>query len=308
MNQPADPLLATLLDLLYELRNDDFPLLLGGGYGLYLRQTRFLERGEPSLLEAIPPIRATNDLDVFLHTEVITDSQRLRPLREALDRLGFTVIPSAQNYQFARKFALAGQEWDIKVDLLAKTPDPIVYPHVKFDERRVKPHPSVGLHAHRTDEAIAIEDSTTTISISGLRSTGDPYTGHLYLPSTYALLMMKLHAFRDQCENAFKAYGRKHAIDLYTLIALLTEPEYHLSLELSRRYRTTLEGAEAARIVASLFPDESTLGILRMKEHGTLPPNADIPAFLTVLAELFPRDRESEGTMIGHKLRANEVD
>lgn len=119
----VDPLLTTLLDLLYELRDADFPLVLVGGYGLYIRQERLQESGEPTLLEAIPPLRATNDLDVFLRTELVTDSERLRPLRGALYRLGFMVIPSAQNYQFARKFTLAGQDWDIKIDLTAKPPD-----------------------------------------------------------------------------------------------------------------------------------------------------------------------------------------
>ena len=118
---PVGPLLPTLLDLLYELRDTDVSLLLGGGYGLYLKHLHAIESGHPTLLQAIPPIRATNDLDVFLRTEVITDSERLRPFREALDRLGFTVIPSAQNYQFARKFSLGGQDWAIKVDLLART-------------------------------------------------------------------------------------------------------------------------------------------------------------------------------------------
>ncbi|MCW3097161.1 MAG: hypothetical protein JWL77_2779 [Chthonomonadaceae bacterium] len=49
--------------------------------------------------------------------------------------------------------------------------------------------------------------------------------------------MMKLYALRDQWESAEKGFGRKHAIDLYTLIALMTEPEYHTSQELSRRYQ-----------------------------------------------------------------------
>jgi len=290
----ADPLFVTLLDLLYELRDDDLPLILGGGYGLYLRQIRFQESGAPSLLEAIPPLRATNDLDVFLCTEVITDSKRLLPLRAALDRLGFTVIASAQNYQFARKFTLGGQDWDIKIDLLAKTPDPHAFPNMKIDVRRVRPHPSVGLHAHRTDEAIAIEDSMTTMSVTGFRSNEDQYTGQISLPSAYALLMMKLYALRDQWEKPDKGFGRKHAIDLYTLIALMTESEYHTSQELSRRYQTTAEGKEAGQIARALFKDESAMGVLRMKEHGTLPTDADIATFLSVLKELFPEEGNPE--------------
>ena len=285
---PVDPLLTTLLDLLYELRDSDLPLLLGGGYGLYLKQLRSRESGEPSLLNAVPPTRATNDLDIFLRTEVITDSSRLRPLRDALDRLGFKVIPSAQNYQFARKFALGGLDWDIKVDLLARTPNITTFPHMKVDARRVKPNPSVGLHAHRTDEAVAIEDSMTSVAVSGHRSNGEEYVGRIYLPSTYALLMMKLFALRDQWDREGKDFGRKHAIDLYTLIALTTEPEYRVCLELSERYRHGTEGKEAARIVSELFFDESGAGVLRLKEHGTLPSDADVPSFLTLLKEFFP--------------------
>lgn len=88
-----DPLKATLLDRLYELRDADVPLLLGG-YGLYL----------------------------------------------------------------------------------------------KFDARRVKPHPSVGLHAHRTDEALAIEDRAVPLELTGDRTSGETFTGSVYLPPTYAFL------------------------------------------------------------------------------------------------------------------------
>jgi hypothetical protein len=43
-----------------------------------------------------------------------------------------------------------------------------------------------------------------------------------------------------------------------------------------------------------LFRDESAMGVLRMKEHGTLPANAEIAAFLSVLRELFPEDGDTE--------------
>jgi hypothetical protein len=125
----TDPLHATLLDLLYMLRDADVPLILGGGYGLYLKQEAVIESDLPRLLALVPPPRATNDLDLFLRTELLADSERLQPLRTALDTLGFTVIASAQNYQFARRFAWNGREWDIKVDLLTRTPDPERYPH-----------------------------------------------------------------------------------------------------------------------------------------------------------------------------------
>lgn len=284
----VDPLKATLLDLLYELRDADLPLLLGGGYGLYWKQEEALRSGARLLLEAVPPARATNDLDVFLYTDVLADSGRLRPLGEALDRLGFTVVPSAQRYQFARKFPLGGRSWDIKVDLLARPPDRALFPHVKVDARRVKPHPSVGVHAHRTDEAIAIEDAARPLSLTGLRTTGEIWTGVVYLPSTYSLLMMKLFALGDQVENSARGFGRKHAIDLYTLVAILTEPEYKTTRILSQRYRASREGVVAARLVSSLFGNPNAQGALRVREYGTLPSSADMDEFLALLHEFFP--------------------
>ena len=287
MNE-IDPLKATLLDLLYEVRDQDLPLILGGGYGLYLKQELVTEGEEPLLLAAVPPTRSTNDLDLFLRTEIIADSDRLRPLREALDRLGFTVIPSAQNYQFARKFFYGGQDWDIKIDLLTRMPEPERFPHVKMDARRVKPDPSVGLHAHRTDEAVAIEEETTPLTVSGRLSSGEPYSGVIHLPSSYSLLMMKLFALRDQVNNRAKEFGVKHALDLYRLTALLTEPEYQQTQRLSARYAQTPEGREAGRIVALLFAMPDALGILRIREHPDYPRQANTEEFRTLLNEFFP--------------------
>ena len=75
-SQPAigAPLEATLLDLLYELQGSDVPVVLGGGYGLFLRQRQLDASGERLLLNAIVPVRATNDLDVFPRTEMLADS------------------------------------------------------------------------------------------------------------------------------------------------------------------------------------------------------------------------------------------
>lgn len=284
-----DPLRATLLDLLFELHTENLPLILGGGYGLYLKQERILSSGEPLLLAAVPPTRSTNDLDLFLQTEIIADSARLRPLRAALDRLGFTVIPSAQNYQFARKFPYAGVDWDIKVDLLTKAPERERHPHVKMDARRVKPHPSVGLHAHRTDEAIAIEEELTALTVTGTRTNGEPHEGVVYLPSAYALLLMKLFAFRDQAEDPNKDRGVKHALDLYRLVALLTEDEYAQTLRLRDQFHSTPEGQEAARIVITHFLTADGLGMRRVRGHADFPRDGDTQEFAVLLQEFFPR-------------------
>ena len=286
----VDPLKATLLDLLFELQGAKLPLVLGGGYGLYLHQEQIIERGEPLLLSAIPPLRSTNDLDVFLRTELLADSARLLPLRKALDRLGFTVIAGAQNYQFTRTFSMEGRKWDVKVDLLARQPDPVMYPRLKFDSRRVRPDPSVGIHAHTTPEAAAIEEEATALTVVGKRTTGEAYSGSVYLPSAYAFLLMKLFALRDQWQQEAKDFGRKHALDIYTIVALLTEAEFAKSLRLRDRYRASPVAQEAGAIVQQLFGNVDAPGVLRLREHLNFPraATAQTEEFLGVLTELFP--------------------
>ncbi len=283
----TEVLAVALLDLLFELRQDNLPLILGGGYGLYLKQKQVSLSDAPLMLEVVPPLRSTNDLDLFLRTELLVDSARLRPLREALDRLGFNVIPSAQNYQFARKMEQGGQIWDIKVDLLAKPPDTEQFPQVRMDARRIKPQPSVGIHAHRTEEAIAIEDEATPLTLKGFLSSGEASTGTIFLPSTYALLLMKLFALRDQVEAENKGFGRKHALDLYTLIAILTEPEYEQTQRLSKRYRETEVAREAVIIVSTLFATETAPGMRRLRENELLPNEAGLNEFRELLQEFF---------------------
>ena len=67
-----DPLRACLLDLLYELRDHDIPLTVGGGYGLFLKRMYLADRKEQTLFAQLPEPRATNDIDVFLRAELLT--------------------------------------------------------------------------------------------------------------------------------------------------------------------------------------------------------------------------------------------
>ena len=286
-----DLLKASLLDILYELKETDLRLILGGGYGLYLKRLHALrqrEAGVRLLIETVSPARSTNDLDIFLRTEIIANAEHVKQFREALDRLNYRVIESAKYYQFVRKIILEdGIEREVKIDLLTRRPDLALYPTLEADIRRVRPKPSQGLHAHTTNEALAIEDNPIEIALSGSRTTGDNFEGRLYLPQTYPFLMMKLFAFRDQANNEQKSYGREHALDLYTLISILTEEEFAISQQLASRYATSLEANEARAITASLFDNSASLGVRRLREHMLYSANMDAEKFIDVLKRIF---------------------
>ena len=85
-----------LLELLYEIRDDDLKLIVGGGYGIYLKREHLRISGQRTLYREWPEARSTNDLDLFLRPELLIESNRLKPLGAALDKLGYKVIATAK--------------------------------------------------------------------------------------------------------------------------------------------------------------------------------------------------------------------
>ena len=111
-----DPLLTTLLDLDAALESQE--LIIGGGYGLYLKQLYLKQNPQIRTLfppSALPSARTTEDIDLILRAEVVTDSKSMKAIREALDTLGFTVVATAKYTQFVRDM----QPGQVKIDLLA---------------------------------------------------------------------------------------------------------------------------------------------------------------------------------------------
>ncbi len=111
-----DPLLTTLLDLDAALSPQK--LIIGGGYGLYLKQLYVSNNPQIRTLFAVndlPNARTTEDIDLILRADIVTNSDSMKAIRGALDRLGFTVVETAKYTQFVRQMA-PGQ---VKIDLLA---------------------------------------------------------------------------------------------------------------------------------------------------------------------------------------------
>ena len=288
------PILRTsLLDLLYELRDDNIPLILGGGYGLFLKQVHLQNTLDaPTLIagELWPVPRATEDLDILLRTEVVIDAARMGPIREALDRLNYVAVTGAEYMQFVKQ--LGGSRF-VKVDLLTGPLGTFEDDsRVKVDDRRVRPRPSVKLHAHRTDEALGFQEDTVAIPVQGLLSSGAPYEAMVYVPSAFTLLLMKLHAFRDRCQDEEKDLGRHHALDLYRIVAMMTEHEFDHTHQrvLSQRDHDVV--VEAARIVAEHFGSAEAMGSLRLRGHALWDNEMALDEFLSALREFFHQPDE----------------
>lgn len=257
-----------LMDLLKEMDGRDIPLIIGGGYGIYLRYQRIVEERRVTMFDELPEPRSTNDMDLFLRAELLLDSNRLRPFRVALSKLNYEVVPGAEHYQFIRPGPGGDKERSVKIDLLTGPTKPFEGTDVKFDRRRVKPKPPIDLHAHPCEEALTLTEGAARCPVSGFMSDGTPHHGDVWLPHPFTFLTMKLFALRDRMMDVAKDYGRHHALDLYTVVGSMSPSEWDETLAFKRRYADTRVVQECGRIVSDLFSGMDRPGTLRLRENA----------------------------------------
>lgn len=297
---PKRDMQMTILDLLRDelqrlataLEPHGVPVIIGGGYGLLLRQQHVEARGEPTL-RPIPTARSTNDLDVFLTVELVSDAEKMAALGTVLADLGFEAVEGAEYYQFARPVTYKDRETSLKVDLLAPPPRPgtELRAKVKVDSRRVRPKSrdknAPIVQAHTTEEAFTIAEHTLVLPL------GSAGVVEVLVPHPFSFLLLKLFAYRDRREDPEKGFGRYHAYDLYRIIAMMTAMDFEQAAALRERYLDDEIVLEARRIVATLFGDADAEGALAVLEHARAVAAAaltheDAADFTNDLGELLP--------------------
>ncbi|MFA4917330.1 MAG: hypothetical protein WC560_11765 [Syntrophales bacterium] len=277
-----------LLDLLYELQGTDVKLIIGGGFGIYLKTDHVLRMEVRTLFRQWPEPRSTNDLDLFLRPELLIEPAKLKPLAEAITRLGYKVVKGAEKYQFVKPGQGGAVAGSIKIDILTGPQNRFEGTSVRADARRARPNPSIGIHAHPVDEALTLEEGLLPVSFDGKLGTGESWHAEVFLPHPYTFLMMKLFAFRDRLNDTDKEFGRYHALDLYTIMATITENEWEQALELHDQYSDEPYIREAGRLVAKLFSSLDRLGMIRLRESRYYRHELQIDEFMSALHELFP--------------------
>jgi hypothetical protein len=277
-----------LLDLLQKIRDSEIKLIIGGGFGIYLK-TYYVKRLDMrTLLDQWPEPRSTNDLDLFLRPELLIESSKLKPLVNAIAALDYQVVPGAENYQFVKSGPSGTDAGSVKIDILTGPQSCFKGTRVKADNRRARPKPSVGMHAHPVDEALALEEGLLSISLGGTLSSGETCESEIFLPHPYTFSMMKLFAFKDRLDDPDKEFGRYHALDLYTILATTTEDEWKYALQLRDQYENDPFTIEAARLVSEYFSAPERLGMIRLRESPYYRPELQNEKFMSVLQELFP--------------------
>jgi hypothetical protein len=290
----ADPLITTLIDLLRAIGGGggpgDFKLILGGGFGLYLKQLHLQERSTARAVRTLLPgelwplPRATEDLDVFLPTEFVISLADMTRLREALDRIGFRPVEEAKFLHFVKAWGAAGR---VKIDLLTGPLDDAARAKVKVTPPRVRPRGPLELHAYLTEEALGLEESLLALTVSGVGSDAQASSVVVHIPQPFTFLMMKLHAFADRSADPDADLGRHHALDVYRIVAMLTEDEFEQVRQRVKHHGASHPVVQARQIVQTHFSSPTALGLIRLREHSLFAQRMDTGGLVGALAELF---------------------
>ncbi len=168
----------SLLDLLYEIKGTDIKLIIGGGFGLYLKINHVQRQGTRTLLRDWPEPRSTNDLDLFLRPALLIEPSKLNPLVKAIARLGYKVVPGAEKYQFVKPGPEGSEAVSIKIDILTGPQTCFKDTRVKVDARRARPNPSVGIHAHPVDEVPSLEEGLFAVQLERRLEAGRIVSEH----------------------------------------------------------------------------------------------------------------------------------
>ena len=282
-----------LLDLLYEVQDTDIKLIIGGGYGIYLKTEYVRRLGLRTLLREWPETRSTNDLDLYLRPELLIESEKLKPLAESIARLGYQVVPGAEKYQFVKPGPGGLEAGKVKIDILTGPQSRFQGTRVRTDTRRARPNPSVGIHAHPVDETPTLEEGL--LAYRWMENSVQTSLGklRLFLPHPYTFLMMKLFAFRDGSTMP----KRNSDATMPWIYTRFWRPRPRKSGTMPSNCAINMETSLTLKRPGvwspNIFLPSTHLGMVRLRESPYFRPELQLDEFMSALQELFPSATET---------------
>jgi hypothetical protein len=88
--------------------------------------------------------------------------------------------------------------------------------------------------------------------------------------------------------DAEKDMARHHALDLYRIVAIMTEDEFQQTAQRVGEHQSEPVIVEAKRIVGEHFASTESLGSLRLREHRLWREGMAITEFLSAMRDLLP--------------------
>lgn len=237
-----DTIFGQLAELAQPLNRIGIKPLICGGLGVYLSLYKRQN-------EARKMLRATRDIDLMLTGQDVSDETRRNAIANIITgELNYEVRKGYEHFRFQK-------ENSQQLDILTPPIDGIKVQGGR--SRLVKSK----LHGHIASEACFIEEDLRTISSSEILSGDKIVSFEVLLPSPTNLLILKLFAFDDRSNKDDTEYAQTHALDIYLIIAMLTQRRDYLEgQKFLSRHRDSEIIQRAQSIVDSKFSSVDKLG------------------------------------------------
>jgi len=248
--------------LLPRLQKAGGPILVAGGYGLFLKQEWILRQATVPIIipmerwvNAVP--RATGDIDLILPLELIAGEAPNKEIMRALTHEGFEESRSlhGRRWQF---FKNVGGAKPLAVEFHAPKPDEETS-GLQATKFAVKHKPSLGdsgVHGRLNHEAVGSLLHPFAFEVNNLE---------IVVPNPVTWSIMKLTAAKDNWDKwqssprdiedrrYYREAAVKHGGDVCRAVAMSTREEQDRSGELVAAMSETPAFAKAARIVDEFF-------------------------------------------------------
>lgn len=237
-----DTIFGQLAELAQPLNKIGIKPLICGGLGVYLS---LYKRHN----EARKMLRATRDIDLMLTEQDVSEAAKRNAIANIITgELKYEVREGCEHFRFQK-------ENSQQLDILTPPIDGI---KVQGDRSRLV---KSKLHGHIASEACFIEEDLRTISSSEILSGDLIDSFEVLLPSPTNLLILKLFAFDDRSNKDDTEHAQTHALDIYLIIAMLTQrSDYLEGQKFLSRHRDSEIIQRAQSIVDSKFSSVDKLG------------------------------------------------
>ena len=205
--------------------------------------------------------RVTKDFDFIASLDLIASTEEQQRLHEALKKHDFNVVPANARWQFEKKVG-AGRRW-FWIFTLPRQPGADRFAGSGAAGETASSLGQTGIHGRENPEAIGSELHPFSFTYDGVE---------ILLPNPVTLALMKLVAMRDRrlaSQDASKSaetrreqerQARKHAEDVWRVMAMMTREESDLAGSVLDAVRTTPVFTTATAIFSEYFQTEDDWG------------------------------------------------
>jgi len=224
----------------------------------------------------------------MLSAELVADARSMTALRTALDRLKYEVIKGSEYLQFARPSRYAVRQDRFADRAARRAQEHSRHPRGQ-SSRQARAADRPELHAHPTDGALTLSESPSVIEVTGTLSTDErsPRGSRFPIPSVPAY---EAHRVPRPANDADTDLGRHHALDVFRIVAMLTEQERDQVQANVRHFAANAQVRSCVDWCARIRRLHRA-GVLAMRAHTLWQNDQQLAAFLEPSRESCPDRR-----------------